>query len=221
MSAKRTVFVTAGTQPWYTHGVDRLQQSLRTHGYTGDIQAWKHWPDNKFPRDCVYTIKAACLHHAIREGYTTIMWGDASVYALKDVQPFINRVNSGGYWIGQSGYNCAQVCGDKMLDYFGVDRDWAEKVPDAATGIFGVNMDFDAPRKFIETWVEAGRAGAFNGSRKHDGQSSDPRFLFGRQDQAAASLILGKMGIPLGNFLDYAGFKWDHHDHLTFRVEGM
>jgi hypothetical protein len=219
----RTCFLNVGIGQWYVHGSDRLAASLIKHGFKGDQLIWKdQWP-GALPLDhsCVYNVKPDAFQHAINAGYKTIIWGDSSIYAVRPLDDFIEAINTKGYWIGQSGYNCAQVCGDAMLQYFGVSRDWAESVPDCATGIFGVNMDFPAPRRFIETWIQAAKDGAFRGSRHHDGQSSDPRFKFGRQDQAAASLILGSQGMTLDLFLNFAAFKWDADTGQTFRCEGM
>lgn len=218
-----TVFICAGINPWYCTGAERFKGSLIANGFDGDMQVWvNEWPPGHFPRGPVYNVKAAAFEYAIKCGYKTIAWADASVTALCNVRPFFDAINANGYWIGQSGYNCAQVCGDAMLRYFGVDRDWAETIPDCATGLFGVDMTNPRAAEFIKTWIAGAREGAFSGSRHHDKQSKDRRFLFGRQDQAAASLILGKMGMPLFRFLDFAGFKWDMGKHtLMFKVEGM
>jgi hypothetical protein len=46
-------------------------------------------------------------------------------------------------------------------------------------------------------FFQAAKDRAFAGSREHGGQSQDPRFLFHRQDQSAASLIAGTSGMRL------------------------
>lgn len=216
------VFISAGINLWYTNGVKRLVKSLRDTGWEGKIETWlDQWPSNDFPRDCVYTIKADCFDHAIKSGYTTIIWADASVYAVRNVQPFVDIINAKGYWLGQSGYNAAQTCSDACLNYFGVTRDWAEGVPDSATGLFGVNLDFPLCREFIEKFIQAGKDGAFRGSRLRGKQSKDPRFLFHRQDQSAATILAGKLGMSLDLFGSMAAFKWDKGNECIFRLEGM
>lgn len=218
----RTVFISAGINLWYSTGAKRFQRTLREVGWTDDIKIFvDEWPNNKFPRDSVYTIKAACFDWAIREGYTTIIWGDASMHAVRNPQPLVDIINTKGYWLGQSGYNAAQTCSDACLNYFGVTRDWAEKIHDCASGLFGVNLDFPIQRSFIEGFVQAGKDGAFHGSRKHANQSSDPRFLFHRQDQSAATILAGKHGMPLDEFIKIGAFKWDKDSGQIFRCEGM
>lgn len=220
---KRTCFLNVGISEWYSKGSDRLQASLIQHGFKGDHLVWKDkWPDAVpgLNQGHIYNVKADAFQHALNAGYTTIIWGDSSIFATRSLDRFIDTINAKGYWIGQSGHNCAQTASDAQLQYFGVSRDWAENVPDCATGIFGVNMDFEQPRRFIRTWIQAAKDGAFAGSRHHDGQSKDPRFKYARQDQSAMSLILGKQGVTLDHFNEHAAFKWDRYES-TFRCEGM
>ena len=221
MHPSKTCFISAGIGAWYNIGAERFKGSL--HGQPVDVRIWKdEWPPGGFPRECVYTIKAAAFDFAIKQGYRTIVWGDASITARKSVQPFLDVVNAKGYWLGQSGYNAAQTCTDACLAYFGVDRDWAAKVPDSATGLFGVNVDHPTGRAFIEAFIKAGMEKAFHGNRKHAKQSKDPRFLFGRQDQSCATVIAGKMGMPLDSWQEFCRFKWDRQRLDTiFHCEGM
>lgn len=220
---KRTAFLNVGISEWYSKGSDRLAASLIANGFPGDQLIWKdQWP-NAIPglnQGCIYNVKVDAFQHAINAGYTTIIWGDSSIYALRPLDRFIDAINTKGYWIGQSGHNCAQTASDAQLQYFGVSRDWAENVHDCATGIFGVNMDFDGPRKAIETWIRAGKDCVFHGSRHHDGQSKDPRFKFARQDQSTMSLILGKEAMTLDRFGDFVAYRWDRYES-TFKCEGM
>lgn len=213
-------FINVGIGPWYCTGTDRLRASLVQHGFPGDIITWKNWPEIPFPRDCIYNCKAAAFQQVIDAGYKTIIWGDSSIYAQANVQPFVDEIVNEGMWMGRSGYNGAQTCSDAALAYFGVTRDEAERMPDAATGLFGVNLEFPFARNFIERWIKAARDGAFKGSRMHDGQSNDPRFKFHRQDQSAATLLLGKRGIFLDNFLTYCGYGWDDEPTI-FKCRGM
>lgn len=216
-----TVFLSAGIGRWYTDGIERLHGSLISYGWPYDIKIWKDdWPSNKFDRNCVYNIKADAFNWALAQGYKTIIWGDASIYAQGLMEPFVDRIKRDGYWIGMSGYNAAQTCSDACLNYFGVTRDWAEKVPDSATGLFGVNVGNPVALEFIETWIKAGRDGAFAGSRLHAGQSKDPRYLHHRQDQACASIIAGKLGMKLSDFIFYCGFVWDAQPTI-FKCQGM
>lgn len=219
--ANKTCFLNVGINEWYTTGSDRLKGSLINHGFKGDLLFWKNeWPDNKFPRECIYTVKAAAFNEAIKRGYRTMIWGDSSVTAVRNIDHFVAEINGKGYWLGQSGHNAAQTCSDACLAYFKVTRDEAERIHDCATGLFGVNIDFPQARKFIERFIQAGRDKAFHGSRFHAHQSKDPRFKFHRQDQSCATIIAAQEGMKLDPFQNHCAFAWDHYPH-TFKIQGM
>lgn len=218
----RTIFLSAGINQWYNRGAKRLSDSLTQHGWQYDRQIWiDEWPPVPMERRPVYNIKAAAVEYAMKQGYTTIIWGDASITARGNMDAFVAKVQADGYWIGQSGYNAAQTASDAQLQYFGVSRDWAANVPDCATGLFGICVENPTMRSFAEQWVQAGRDGAFGGSRMHANQSKDPRYLHCRQDQSAASLLLGKLGVPLRLWQDAVTFKWDLNKGQPFHCEGM
>lgn len=216
------VFLNVGIGHWYGSGSERLKGTLIATGFTGDMLFWQNeWPSNKFPRDCIYNAKADAFEQAIKRGYTLLMWGDCSITARKNIAPFVEHIRTHGYWIGQSGYRASQTATDKQLAYFGVDRDWAHEVSDCATGLFGFDVSRPEMLAIVQEWIAAGRNGAFGGPRNHGGASQDRRYLHGRQDQSAMSIVLGKHGVTLGRFLDFSRFKWDHAHDTIFHCEGM
>lgn len=218
---KKSVFINAGMGLWYSEGSLRLKGTLIDKGFDGDLLFWiNEWPDMAFPRDCVYVVKAAAFSVAMARGYDIIVWGDSSITARKGTKPFTEHIKQHGYWIGGSGHNAAQTASDAQLQYFGVSRDWAANVHDCATGLFGFDVSRPEMRAVVNDWIQAGRDGAFNGSRAHGGQSKDPRFRFCRQDQSAMSLVLGKHGIPLRHWSEHCRFRWDQFDTI-FHCEGM
>lgn len=217
----KIAFINAGIGKWYSTGSERLKGSLIQHGFNGDIITWvDQWPNPKYPRNPVYNVKAAAFDEAISRGYQIIIWGDSSITARKNTAPFLDHIREHGYWIGQSGYRASQVSTDSQLKYFGVSRDWAHNVPDCATGLFGFDIGRPEYMSVLSEWIQSAKDGAFSGSRLHGGGSSDPRFLHGRQDQAAMSIILGKQGINLRHWIEFARFKWDKQD-TVFHCEGM
>lgn len=219
----KPIFLSAGLGLWYSTGAQRLSESLTKYHWPGDRNIWiNEWPPGNFSRDCVYNVKAAAFQHAIKAGFRTLIWGDASVYAINPIGPMVDHIATHGYWLGQSGHNAAQTCSDACLQYFGVTRDWAETVPDCATGCFGVSLDFPQAKRFIERFIQAGADKAFHGSRFHAGQSKDPRFAFHRQDQSAATIIAAQEGMGLALWQNFIAFRCDKtKPHHIFRCEGM
>lgn len=190
--------INAGVGGWYPKGSDRLERSLIHHGCTGDILIWRdEWPNDNYDKSCIYNIKAAAFEEAIKRGYTHIFWMDCSTWIVNDIAPLFDIINEKGWYITSSGYNCAQTCNDNSLKYFELTRDEAEKISDTSTCSFGINISNPKGEQFAKMFIESAKAGVFGGSRLHDGQSSDPRFQFHRQDQSAASLICGKLKMGL------------------------
>jgi len=207
---------------WYPVGTERLKRSLIYHGFNGDILTWNDWPNNEFNKECPYNIKAAAFTEAIKLGYTRILWLDSSVWAISDPNKIFDIINSEGYYFWKSGYNCAQIASDKSLKYFAVDRNKAESFEDCSSSMLGVNLSNPEGERFISKWIRAAKDGAFEGSRLHDNQSSDKRFLFHRQDQTAASLIIGKMGLKMyepGVYSSY--YQKEINESIIFLMRGI
>jgi hypothetical protein len=219
----KACIISAGIGSWYYKGVERLHKSLIYNGFNWDILTWIDWPNMNFGTGNNYNVKAAAFQEAIKKGYTHILWLDASVWAIKDPNPIFDIINEQGYYFWSNGYNCAQECSDSCLHYFEVSRDQAEKMPVASTSMFGVNLTNPIGKEFIERFIQAAKDGVFNGSRFHDNQSSDPRFLHHRQDQSAASIILNQLGCKIhepGQFSMYYQEK-NIPDSVIFFMRGM
>jgi len=208
---------------WYPQGSKRLEKSLNYVGWGGESHIWyDSWPNSNFNKKCRYTVKAAAFQEVIRQGYTHILWVDSSVWALQDPMKVFDIIDSQGYFFWGSGYNAAQTSSDKALEAFEIDRDTAETYRDCSTSILGVNLNTPEGSGFINRWINAALAGVFEGSRFHDNQSQDPRFMFHRQDQTAASLIIGDMGLKMENGGEHCQyFEPKMNDSVIFTLRGM
>lgn len=220
-SHKKACVINVGIGSWYPKGQQRLVRSLDMHGWNWDILTWTDWPNNNFDKACIYNAKAAAFEETIKQGYTHILWMDCSMWVIGDPNKMMDIINDEGYYIGMSGFNCANVCSDRCLQYFGVDRDTAETYPDGQTGCFGVNLENPIAKEFINTWLKAAKDKVFHGSREHDNQSSDPRFMFHRQDQACASVIANKLGMKLTPFGQLVSYYPADLDKVIFTCRGM
>jgi len=218
----KACIINAAIGSWYPKGQQRLHGSLLFHGFNWDILTWTDWPNDNFDKGCNYNVKAAAFEEAIQQGYTHILWLDSSVWAVKDPNPIFDIINEFGYYFWSNGYNCAQECSDKCLEYFGTSRDEAEKMPVASTSMFGVNITNPIGKEFIERFIQSSKDGVFHGSRFHDGQSSDPRFLHHRQDQSAASIILNQLGCKIHAPGEYSCYYSPvMQESVLFTMRGM
>jgi hypothetical protein len=208
---------------WYPKGSERLEESLINVGWN-DYKIFNDYPDNVFNRETPYTIKAEIINHIIHNyNVNTLLWVDCSVWAVKNPKPIFDIIKKDGYYFWSSGYNAAQTCSDKCLNYFKINRDTAETYEDCSTSIFGVNLHDDKGWQFINTWLFSAYNGVFNGSREHDNQSADSRFLFHRQDQSAATCIIGKMGLKIHRPKEHCMYDVDGEapESVIFKMRGM
>ena len=221
-STIKACIINAAIGSWYPVGQKRLVNSLIHHGFNWDILTWTDWPNQNFDTSCNYNVKAAAFEEAINQGYTHILWLDSSVWAIKDPNLIFDIINEQGYYFWSNGYNCAQECSDRCLEYFQITRDEAEKMPVASTSMFGVNLTNPVGMAFMQMWLRSAKDRIFHGSRLHDNQSSDPRFLWHRQDQSAASIILNQLGCyihPPGLYSSY--YEPNLPESVVLTMRGM
>lgn len=208
---------------WYPKGLKRLMNSLSACDYAGQMMFWRNaLPGLTSFKNNIYTAKPAAFAHAKESGSRYILWVDSSGWAVRDLHPIFNYIKIHGYYLGMSGYNCAQTCNDVCLDYFGINRDQAEKISDCATGVLGIDIESEIGKLFLDKWEQAAYDGVFNGSRAHDNQSSDPRFLFHRQDQSCASIIAHNLEMkltPFGELVDY--YREDMKQSVVIALRGI
>jgi len=191
----KVCIINASWGAWYPKGTQRLVDSLWRNGWAYDIRFWKDQPINEFFNpDFPYTIKMAAWIQAIWEGYDIIIWADCSIWAVSDPNVLVKIIeNEGGYFL-TSGFNLAQTLGDKDLAFSGMSRDEAETKSEVWSCLFGVDLRTEKGKIFSDVFIDAYKEGVFNTPREHSGMSEDPRFLFCRQDQSAASIAFHKAG---------------------------
>jgi len=227
MASNKQVIVNAyiGGATWYAEGQARLKQSLIDVGYTGDTLFFANETINEYYQsDCHYTIKAAALYEAVKLGYEQILWLDCSVWLHQHPQPIFDLIDIQGYYLIDSGFNGAQTISDKALSIVGIDRDTAEKIPEVWSCIFGLNMSKIKGERIAFVFNRTAKDGVFHGSREHDNQSNDARFLFHRQDQSGLTLSAHFVAAKLTpNTLHLAYTGGDHviTDKTIFKMQGL
>lgn len=203
------ILVNAGVNHWYPKGSERLKRSILETSPSVEPVIYNGFPNGLFVESNPYNIKASALWEVSHKEGRLILWADCSVWAIKDISPIFDIIERDGYYLLSSGYNAAQTCSDKCLNYFGITRDEAEKIPDSSTMVFGYKQGSEIGDEFFGELICASWDGIFNGSREHDNQSQDPRFLFHRQDQSAATCIAHKLGMKLHSFGQHVAYDQD------------
>lgn len=229
---KKTCLVNAYVgDGWFERGQQRLIKSLNDIGYKGEVLAFN--PDELmdstyynpyYDAACPYTIKAAAIARAIGMGYERIIWMDCSVQVLKPLDEWLKIIDRDGYYFMTGGWNCAQECNDMSLDYFGYTRDEAELLPCLWSCIFAFDLTNPQAKAVCDLFLQSCLDGAFHGSRHHDNQSKDKRFLHHRQDQSALSLAYHKVGLDKlyspNIHMHYSGMNPERKESHLFEVKG-
>lgn len=220
-----------GVGGWYPKGIQRLRKSLKDVGYTGDTIFWEgvYPPNSRGHEADPYGFKIHAFEFARKKGYTKILWCDASIWAIKNPNKFFEYITTHGYYTFKTGYNVAQSCSDKALRLAGKTRDEAQQMAEAASGFIGIDFENFIGEMLFHEWLYNYSIGIFHGSRLHDGQSSDPRFLFHRQDQSGWSLAVNRYKANINDSGDWVAYKSHdeyfqnqiNHETLTFLINGM
>lgn len=227
---KKTAIVNAYVgNGWFQQGQERLVSSLfkYTHSEISVLTYDHNFLHNEgyYKKDCPYTVKAAAIAHAIHLGYERIIWMDCSVQVLKPLDEWLKIIDRDGYYFMAGGWNCAQECNDMSLDYFGYSRDEAELLPCLWSCIFAFDLTNPQAKAVCDLFLQSCLDGVFHGSRHHDNQSKDKRFLHHRQDQSALSLAYHKVGLDKlyspNIHMHYSGMNPERKESHLFEVKGM
>lgn len=225
-SETKACIINAAWGAWYPQGQKRLVKSLIYHGFAWDILTWSNEEINSyFDPACPYTIKAAAIHEAVSKGYTHILWLDCSVWAVQNPAKIFDIICDDGGYFWKSGFNLCESANDYAIAWGDYTRDEAENIPELSTGMFGFNIEDPRGKKFCELFLKAARDKVFHGSRNHDGQSSDPRFKFHRQDQTAGTIAFHRAGFNKlhdpGIYSAYYDDVNNRKDSVIFLMQGM
>lgn len=203
----KPVIICAGIGGWYPKGVDRLERDLMFCGWAGETMFWRdiHPPGSRPHEEHPYYFKIAAFEWALYRGYTHILWVDASFYAIRNPMPLFDLFNTKGFYMFRTGYNLAQTVNDRTLEELELSRDQIEPESEYASGCVGLNFNNPDARNLYGLWKEYMDHGLSRGSRLHDQQSEDPRFLFHRQDQSCLSLAMYKLKLSI-NEPDYVAY---------------
>lgn len=221
----KAIIINCGIGHWYGHGSRRLAKSLNFVGWGGEtlIYADEYPPYSHKHEDVPYYMKIAAFEQAIEKGFTHILWCDSSMWAVANPVKLFDIIDEQGYWFFSSGYNLAQSVNDHALAAVQLSRDEAEGVTEWASGLVGINLNNPNGKNLYTTWKEYMDLGLSRGSRNHDNQSQDPRFIHHRQDQSCLSLSAWKHGLRNDRGLDMVSYKNTGYnpEQIIFFIESM
>lgn len=166
----------------YWRGQDRLVETLKgktdtqvlAYRFESEVGAKKH-------SESMYGFKPLAIEKAYNLGYRQILWLDASMYVLRDLDPIFKQIEQDGYYFQNSGWLNDRWTTPEAEEYFGTNKGKM-----ISSGVLGLDLNNKDASDFLYLWLLAMKDGMFNGS--HDNY---------RHDQSAASLIIENMGLKI------------------------
>lgn len=191
----------------YRRGQQRLAKSLdgntKAHFFAykreSEVGAESH-VQNK------YSFKPLCFKLLHEAGFDQILWLDASMMVIKNLDPIFDIIDRQGYFFQDSGWMNSRWTNRNAKEYFGTDE--GEMI---SSGVLGINFNTVIGRTFFDMWLKAAEDGIFNGS--HDDH---------RHDQTCASIIAHKLGMkitPNNSFWNYGKEPW--HENILILADGI
>lgn len=180
MAADHCIVCFGNHNGWYRKGLTRLMNSLNNR-FDGTVLTYVHESQIGAPphEENPYAFKLFCFMKALEAGFSKILYLDCSVFALQNVKPAFDVIESRGYLMQDSGYFLKDWINDEALKYFGISRDALEGVGMyGEAGMLGLDFSNIKAKEFFDKWYNSMVSGAFKGSWENH-----------RHDMACGSLI--------------------------------
>lgn len=188
----------------YLDGQKRLKKSLKRCAPDIDFLYWTDEKELGCPqhKDVPYAFKPYAFKRAREYGYDVILWVDASIYAIKSLEPIFEYIELNGYYFEKAlpKFWTGEWSSDIALKNLGVTRQEAMGIKEVAATVMGFDFRSDIANSFFCNWFRFANDGeTFVGDWTNERQqiSSDPRVKGHRHDQTVASILAHKMGIKL------------------------
>jgi hypothetical protein len=186
----------------FIRGQNRLVASLLRHGYDGGFMLWGDELPAGCPshRDVPYAFKTYALNEAKTAGYDVLFWLDASMWAVKNIEPAMRHIEEHGHLFEVAGQWLGWYSTDAFLEKHGLTRDEAMTIPTFSAGFTGLDLRHPQSLEFLDKWHEMAKDGvSFCGAWNNDNNacSIDPRCKGHRHDMSAGSLLAHRMGMEL------------------------
>lgn len=184
---------------WYIKGQQKLRESLLSVGEDAELLFTQY---EELILHSVYEDKILAIKNAKDKGFTKLLWLDCSITAIKSLQPIWDTIEKKGYYLYESGSNCAITCNDNSLMQYGVSRTKAADYYECASNVVGINLEHPKGKAFFDLWISSLRNGANLGLKwpteiQRLQESQAEIFKYHRQDQSTASLSAGILGLEL------------------------
>lgn len=188
---------------WYPRGQDRLKKSLETVGFTGSFIGWRDCVPAGCPPHSVIpdAFKSYAFQEAIRRGHTSVLWLDASVWAVKPVDPLFEIIEREGHLFFNGGGCLGEWCKDSALPTLRLTREQAMGIQSPYCLVMGIDYSRTISRGWLDEFCRICQDGmTLPGPhpRAKPGEiSNDPRVRGHAHEQTVASALIHHYGMTL------------------------
>ena len=199
----------------YVKGQNRLLRSLIETEYKDIFLSWTSEQVIGAPlhRDNPYAFKIYGFEKGV-EVADSVLWLDASVWAVKDETPIFEHIVRYGYIMQEAGHNCGRWANDRCLEYFGLTRAEASKmIMYGNAGFLGLNKNDTIAMEFFRLWKQSMLDGIFKGNWDNH-----------RHDMVCGSIIANELGMKYqkGNeLLAYASPEQEVNESIILKACGV
>ena len=198
---------------WYPKGQQRLADTARKTGFTGDLALYQREAQLGCPAHGLvpYAFKPYALDRARVDNYDVAFYCDASVFIVRSMSDVINHLLAEGHFFEEAGHSAGTWCKDAALATLKATREELFNVPLFTAGCMGLNLRHPRSLEFLRQWLAFAQDGiTFPGpwSNGRSEASADPRVHGHRHDMTAGSVIAHRLGmsmLPGHTFLAYTG----------------
>jgi hypothetical protein len=162
---------------------------------------WTEYPPGCPPHaELPYGFKSYAFQEAVKSGYETILWLDASCWAVQPLEPLFEHIEKVGHVFSYEGHWAGAWLKDEAFPVLNCTRDYAMTVPLFGGMFMGICLQNERSRKWLERFCEVCQDGTtLPGQLRNVNScvSTDPRCQGHVADQAVASIIAHQLGMEI------------------------
>jgi hypothetical protein len=189
----------------YLRGQNRLRAALPDTPY---LCFASMPPGSPGHQEKPFAFKAFALQEAAKRGYTTLLWADACMLPIRDLEPLWEKIEDDGYYICNNGWINGEWCADSAYTDLGISREDNWRVKHVVAGVFGIDLKQEIGRNILSEYARLAMTNAFRGPtwnstnpqyRDKPGAApcGPPEVRGHRHDQTALSVIAWREGCRL------------------------
>lgn len=192
----------------YPLGIEKIKEKLKAIGFKGHfVYRIGGWPDLKNGSlklaHVPYAFKPCFLKEIDELGYELVLWLDASIRPMKNLDLVFRQIEEKGYFFYPSGHTLAPYCNREVMEAMGEAVQNAKEIESVAAGIFGLNLKTTKGRELMNRWYAAAQ--------------DEVPFFSSRPDQNSLSILVNQLGWKEWQKEGLAWEKWD--DSTLFFID--